>query len=238
MSKKIWELYPALTRAIKATHDQTIRETGDAMFYCHDMDHVIRVANMAMEIAEDETVGRLAAVAALCHNADRIIQKNRGLGPFGEVPYEDVVALVSEWLDTEGLKFERVVVIEAVLGHSEKNSPGDNAVLICLKDADRLINIGADCILRKAQYWGDKLPVVDPIHLLNNPGARFTAPGSILKALWFDAKDFMAEDGPAALRLPKARKIGAVRARFWQLFIDEVVGQREDEGLVPYPTFE
>jgi hypothetical protein len=236
---KIWEMYLSLVAAVKQTHDETVRDTGEPMFYCHDFDHVVRVAERAIAIAEDEDVGRLTAVAALCQNADRILQKVGGLGPFGKVPDPDIIALVEEWLDNEPAGSfchqDRTLVVNAVLHHSERNSPNDSPILICLKDADRTVNLEADVIVRKGQYFGDQLPVVDPVHLLGDPHATFMKPGSLLRALKFDVDDFRREGGVASLRLPKARKIAASRFQFLEMFLAEVLKQRLEAGLIPYP---
>ncbi len=235
---KIWEIYPNMVAAIKLTHSETVRKT-EAMFYCHDFDHVIRVADMAMRIAEDENVGRLAAVAALCHNADRILQKIRNLGPFGKVPDSDVIDLVNGWLNSETSESfsadDRALIIDAVLHHSERNSPNDSPVLVCLKDADRLVNTAPDIIFRKAQYWGDRLRVVDPVYLLGDPEATFARPGSLMRAILFDVEDFEKKEGVASLRLPKARKIAVKNFKFLRMFLDAVIEERMDVGLVPYP---
>lgn len=238
-SLKIWEIYPNLVAAIKRTHNETVRDTGEAMFYCHDFDHVIRVADMAMRIADDENAGRLAAVAALCHNADRILQKLGRLGPFGEVLDSDVVALVEQWLNNETDNWfrsdDRALIIDAVLHHPERNSETDSPVLVCLKDADRIVNTAPDIVVRKGQYFSDRLPVVDPVHLLKDPGATFVRPGSLMRAILFDVEDFEREGGVASLRLPKARKIAAKNFEFLRVFLNAVIEERVDSGLVPYP---
>ncbi len=232
-------MYPHLVSAIHITHSETIQETGEAMFYCHDFDHAVRVADRAMAIAEDAHAGRLAAVAALCHNADRILQKVGNLGPFGKVSDDEVAKLVRKWLNEEPAgsfqAYEVEFIIDAVLHHSERNSDNDSPVLICLKDADRTVNIEADVIIRKGQYFGDKLPVVDPVHLISDPKATFTRPGSLLRSLMFDIVDFQRTGGVASLRLPKARGIAASRFQFLEIFVATVLKQREEAGFIPYP---
>ncbi len=242
MQEKIWKLYPALTMAVERSHREAGARFKCVMFYCHDFDHVLRVADRAMIIAPDPYTGHMAGVAALCHNADRLLQREMNLGAFRKVDDARVRQLVEFWLSMEPLSTFSVadicVIVDAVLHHPERNSPTDSSVLMTLKDADRTVNIEADVIFRKGQYFGDALPTVDPTHLLNDPDATFTKPGSLLKSLEYDLVDFATEGGVASLRLPKAREIAERRFKFLKLFIDEVIEQRRDSGLIPYPTFE
>lgn len=236
--KRIWEMYPNLTRAIKKSHD----DMPTPMLYCHDFDHAIRVADRGMVIAPDEETGRLAAVAGLCHNADRILQKQANSGRDGKVADELVTAMVNEWLDTEPvdifLEEERKLILDAVLNHWKRNSPDDSLVLMTLQDADRTVNIEADCIIRRGGYWGDDLRVVDPVHLLNDPNANFKNPGSVLWTMKDEEACFMATEGVANLRLPKAREIAKSRFAFYRVFLEAVIKQRGEAGLIPYPTFD
>ena len=244
MKRKIWEMFPALCRAVNSTHNEYAKRLNVQMFHCHDFDHALRVANMAWVIAPDEKTGRLAAVAALCHNDDRLLQVETGVGPFGEVSRELRMKMIDGWLDAEPTgtfsASDRNTIIDAVMNHSKRNDQDgkDSLVLVTLKDADRLVNVEVDCIMRKAQYFGNSLRIVDPVNLLDDPKATFPKPGSAIRSLKLDLVDFQAEGGVASLRLPKAREIGKRRFAFWQLFLQEVVEQRQEMGLVPYPNFD
>jgi hypothetical protein len=236
--KRIWEMYPLLTRSIKKSHDAM----PSPMLYCHDFDHIIRVADRATVIAPDPKTGRLAAVAGLCHNADRILQKKAASGRDGKVSDELVTTMTNDWLDAEPVgtfpKEDRVLILDAVLNHWRRNSPDDSLVLMTLQDADRTVNIEADVIVRKGGYWGDDLRVVDPVNLLDDPKANFKNPGSVLWTMKDEEECFMAENGVANLRLPKARELARTRFAFYHQFFDAVIGQREEAGLIPYPVFD
>lgn len=239
---KVWELYPGLTRAINETHAKVAAEFKVAMFYAHDFNHVIRVANMAQLIAPDEETGRVAGIAALCHNADRIAQVVNILGPSGEVDRQTVEDIVEAWFNAEpNMTFtskERDIIFEAVMNHNKTNSNDDPPVWVTLMDADRVVNIEADDIFRKAQYYGNSLPAIDPVHFTNDPTASFKNPKSLLFSLYRDAVDFTTPGGIASIRQPKAIEIARRRAYFLKLFINEVMAQQVEDGLLPYPTFE
>ncbi|MDP2598711.1 MAG: hypothetical protein Q8P49_02685 [Candidatus Liptonbacteria bacterium] len=251
--ERAWELYPALTKAVKRTHDEAAEWLGGPMFHCHDFDHTLRVANYAMVIAPDEKTGKMAAIAGLCHNADRILQKKLKVGPFGKVPREDIEKMVRGWLtvefDTpkmrEGDPYrprfdtteEGRAIIDAVLNHGNKNGKGDSAVLITLMDANRLVNIEADVLVRDGQYFGDTLRVVDPVHLDKDPNASFRNLGSILRNS-VEKFDWEMEGGFVGIRLPKARELMKSRFIFLRLWIETVRAQREEAGLFPYPAFD
>lgn len=239
--KKIWELYPALTRAILDTHNEVGARHGVQMFWCHDFDHVIRVADCAQKIAEDEHVGRLAGVAALCHNADRILQIMIGLKAREKVDQTIISEMVYGWLNKEPENTfsveEKPLILHAVLCHDQPNGLDDSDVLVALVDADRVVNIEADVIVRAGQYMGDALRVVDPVHLLDDPTASFKDPKSILRILK-ENLDWEVEGGFVGIRLPKARELAKSRFAFLRLYLETVIKQREEMGLIPYPTFD
>ncbi len=235
---RIHEKYPRLTAAVRKTH----LDNGNS-FHAHDFDHALRVALMAERIADDPEVGRLAAIAGLCHNADRILQKMRGLAPNESVDDESVIDMVLRWLSAEEVSVAAFsaadvqLVIDAVLHHGNRNGENDSPVLIALMDADRIINMSADWILRNVQYLISlPIPVVDPVHLMDTPGQTFRKPGSILSSMRLTVEDWVVPGGFVGIRLPKARAIALERITFVRYFIAEVLSQRADEGLVPYPA--
>ncbi len=212
------------------------------MLYCHDFDHVLRVGDRAIVIAVNEKSGRLAAAAGLCHNADRILQKQAGSGRSGKVADSDVVVMVNEWLNFEPpgtfSESDRAMIIDAVLNHSNRNDRGDGLVHMTLQDADRTVNIELDVIIRKGQYFGDDLRVVDPVHLLDDPDATYEAPGSILWTVKDDIECFEAKEGVASLRLPKSREYAKPLFDDAREYLRMVLRQRERAGLIAYPVID
>ncbi|MFH1162133.1 MAG: HD domain-containing protein [Candidatus Jorgensenbacteria bacterium] len=229
--KIVWELFPKLTEKVWSDHASAGMLGGS-----HDPDHAIRVAQMALVIADDPNIGRLAAAAGLCHNADRIIKKKTGTD-IHKVPDEDVRELVEEELSSEGLGSEEsAIIIGAVLGHKGKNGAGDHPVLITLMDADRLVNAEPDLIMRSGQHYHE-LPPVDPIHLWEDPEADYWHPKTVLRdvmetIVWLTPGD----DNPLYVRLPKARVIAAERKKFFDNFAATLVQCREETGFHPYPA--
>jgi len=236
-----WERYPNLTKAVKRTHEEAEREFNVQAFHCHDFFHAFRVSNWAEQIAPDPETARKAGVAGLLHNDDRILQVNLRLGFAGKVPEKLRVQMMNGWLDAEPvgtfLPEERAEIIDAVLKHSNRNGPNDSLVLITLMDADRLVNLEADCIIRNGQYFGNSLRVVDPVYLLDDPKATFRDPRSILRTMP-ERFDWEKEGGFVGLRLPKAREFAKRRFAFWRLFIQETIEQIKESGAVPFPDFE
>lgn len=236
--KHVWEICPHLTRAVKASHDALPWQ----MLHCHDFDHVLRVGDLAYRIAEDDTTARLSGAAGLCHNADRILQKQLGLDRNGHVEDNLVVEMVSAWLATEPTgtysEADRALIIDAVLHHGGPNKNDGSIVLATLQDADRVVNTDPDVLIRKGQYFGDDLRVIDPVHLCDDPKASFRDPRSILWTLGDEERCFMAESGVAALRNPKAREMAAENFTFYRQFIAETLRRREQAGLIPYPSFD
>ena len=133
---------------------------------------------------------------------------------------------------------QRMLIMDAVLHHGKRNGQDDSPVLVALQDADRVVNIGGDIAFRKGQFCGNALRVVDPVHLLSDPAANFKNPGSIAWTLHDDILCFGAEDGVASLRTPKGRAFAQRRLAAARAFLDEMLAQREEEGLIPFPTFD
>lgn len=236
--KRVWEIFPALTRAVKLSHEKL----PWPMLYCHDNDHVLRVGDRALVIAEDEESGRLAAAGGLTHNADRFLQKLAGSGRSGMVADSAVVAMVNDWLNAEPIgtfsESDRELIVDAVLKHSNRNSPADGLVHRTLQDADRTVNIELDVIIRKGQFFGDDMRVVDPVHLLDDPDATYKAPGSILWTVKDDIECFEAENGVASLRLPKAREYAKPLFAEARQYLHMVLRQRDRAGLIAYPVID
>src|SRR3989344_1367076 len=168
VNQKAIEMFPELWKAVYLRHLKSNILTGG-----HDPFHAARVGQYAFEIAEALEVARLAGVAGLCHNADRILQHDLKVSR-KDVPEEMVIVLVNEWLDFTDLSEEkRRLVVSAVLLHSLPHDPNDGLVLVSLKDADLLANLEPDVIMRAAQFYPD-FPVVDPVYWLSESSGYFS----------------------------------------------------------------
>ena len=226
--QKIIEIFPELWKKVYERHVKSQIVSG-----CHDPFHTARVGQYALTIAENETVARLAGIAGLCHNADRILQYDLGLGR-EDTPEELVITLVNEWFDVTDLsEKERSLVLDAVLKHSLPNNPDDSQVLITLKDAERLINLEPDTIMRTAHFFSD-FPVVDPVHWLSDPEATYREPRSVIKGLASCAEWGNFDDPKYGVRLPKARICAKKFADYLLDYIERVKECWEEAGLLPF----
>lgn len=228
---RIWNHYPDLTEAVRKSH------VGLGNLYGHTFDHALRVAHVATLITPDHMYAHLAGAAALCHNADRILQKKYDLGPYGKINEEEVIILLEDWLNSEPniSRSKYAIIVDAVLKHSEKNRNDDSPALIALKDADRIVNIEADLIMREGQMMPE-LQVVNPYTLLHDPDATYIEPGSVLRHIK-ELLDWDHENGPVGIRLPKARELAKSRFDFLKVYLEKVIEQRLEYGLIPYPPF-
>lgn len=235
MSLKIWEAYPGLASAVSHKHKQVGLINGG-----HDFDHALRVAQMAYVVAVDQSpkMALLAGVAGLLHNTDRILERALQIKSenISRVSDADVIhmalQMLNEWTDIAGE--EEHWVIDAVVNHGSKpNLLDDHLVTIALADADRLINMEPDIIIRGGQYHPD-IPVLDSVYIEATPGANYRDPKTVVCAI-ANCITWAAETGPYILRLPKARELGQERAGYLRTFIDTIKRQLADLGLVPYP---
>ncbi len=238
--KKIWEIFPKLAAAVREEH---LKEgmTGSG----HDFEHAARVGQYAYMVADDNYKA-LAGAAGLCHNADRILQKKLGIDRRSDVPEREIKNLIVGWLFTEWsfdpashpmmINVEKGVrllaVVDAVLKHGGKNDESDSPALIGLMDADRLVNIELDFIIRCGQFQPD-LPAVDFVHLLEDPTADYRNPKSVFRDIYHSLE--WDTDPRFALRTPKAIEMGKERFAMLRLYIETLKKQIEASGLVPYP---
>jgi len=225
-NKKIIEIFPELWKKVYERHVESNILSG-----CHDPFHAARVGQCALNIAENEKIAELSGIAGLCHNADRILQQDLEIGR-EDVPEEMVLVLINEWLDSTNLSEKnRSLVIDAVLKHSLENDPNDSQVLVALKDADRLVNIEPDVIMRAAQFFSDFL-VVDPTHWLSDPKATFKEPKSVIKGLSQNTEWGNFEDPKFGIRLPKAQIIAKKLTDYLLEYIERVKECWEKTGLL------
>lgn len=238
---KIWEVYPKLFALVKENH-RTLKMDGTG----HPFDHTLSVGQIAVNIAEDETVARLAGAAGLCHNADRLHQQQRKTSKADSeshvkatmIPQEDTVALIMNWLDWSGefTTEEEERIVSAVLLHSGFNVENCDPVLVALQDADRCVCSMTSVILDIAQFWS-ALPTIDPEWLTGDPTAHsYKNPKSVLKNLEC-RYDWVDRTSKVCVRLPKAWKLMARYVAYIREFVAEVESQRAEIGLWPdYPV--
>lgn len=242
---KIWEVYPRLFVLVRNKHNALEMDgTG------HPFDHVVQVAQSAITIAQDDTTARLAGAAAMCHNADRLLQKEKDSNNADSeahvtakmIPREETVGLIQRWLDASG-EFgarERERIVSAVLLHSGPNVADCDPILIALQDADRIVCSMASAIMDAAQFW-KALPSIDPKWITADPSDgkfnNYRTPKSAAHNLecrydWIDRGN-----AKFCVRLPKALDFMERRAGFYRQYLAEIANQRAEIGLYPdYPA--
>jgi len=225
---RMWKRFPQLFEAVKADHERA------GLFRGHDIYHALRVAEWALRIAYDEWSDRrlaeLAGIAGLCYNADHIIREERG----DDMKPEETHSLVERWLAHTLLTPEETeTVIAAVMGHAGINSDTDSRVLIALMDADRVVNLDSDVIIRSGRYHTD-VPAIDYVHFLQDPEATYLEPKSTLRDI-SHCLDWIEEGGRVCVRTRLGKELGKERALFLQTFFGTIEKQLTDVGLLPYP---
>lgn len=212
--------YGPLITAVRADH----REQG-AIGGGHDFFHALRVAGRVLNFVEDPIIAELAWVAAICHNTDRIygdVFKEMALSRYKEI-FLDVFP-EAKWGFIE----------DAIHKHSGPNDVDDSPVLIALQDADRIVNLEPDLPMRSGAHY-HRLPVANPRFIREcDPEATYRDPKTVLH----DVKcslDWVAEEGPVAIRTPKAREIALPLAEHFRRGVELLAECVADAGLDPYP---
>lgn len=207
----------------------------------HNWDHTFRVAQHALNIAEDDDVGRLGGGAALGHGADRILEYRHNAGPatssVSKVPWEESLALLNTWFDESGefTSDERARMINAIRYHSGPNRENSDPVLDVLQAADRITCSDIAELILTGRFMST-LPAYDPIHLMDDPTAHpFKNPKSayrnmFLRFEWADPNNRMF-----GVRPPKARALMKERIEALRAFDDVLKRNREQAGVWPYP---
>lgn len=229
-STRIWEHFPIVFAAIRQSHE-LVGLSGH-----HDIHHAARVGQMAFQIAleewRDEETAHQAGLAGLCHNADRIMEIGR-YGEFRgeEMPLDD---LVNRWLDQDRIHADaRAAVLKAVKGHANINQVDDSCVQIALMDADRVVNLSLDAVMRSAQHH-KSLQTVDYQHALSNPNAQYSSPQSVLKGLWFHT-EWADPTTNVCVRTHYGKREAQKRLTLIQQYMENVLSQITDEGFFPLP---
>lgn len=228
---RIWELCPGIARNVAQKHEEV------GLVGHHDWIHAFRVGEVAYQVARlewnDNNVSSLAGIAGLCHNADRLLQKELGIGR-REVPRELATALVTSWMLGRSFFQEEIsIVVDAVLKHDGRNSSDDSRVLIALMDADRVVNLDVDLFPRSGQFYHD-LPVVDYEHLLDDPEATYRNPKSVLRDIAYSL-DWVDPTSPVCVRTRLGTKMAQERAQVFRIFFEALKAQLMEEGMHPYP---
>ena len=229
---KIWDLFPKLTRTVLDTHELCMMYNG------HPFDHTLNVAQTALFIADNELIGRLAGAAGLCHNADRILQKQLGIGR-KDVPADKVTDLVLDWLEMsdEFTGQEEDRILAAVQLHSGPNLDDGDEVLVALQDADRIVCASASEFMAAGQFRPD-IPVIDTTHIADEFGdPDFKSPKCVARDL-LSRKDWIDPASKVCVRLPKALELMKSRVAFTMAYLEMIKSQRAEVGLWPdYPKF-
>lgn len=97
-------------------------------------------------------------------------------------------------------------VIEAVFSHDGKNDEDDDPVLICLMDADRVVNCRPDGALRSAQFYHE-YPVLDPILWDKDPTADYRNPKTVLKDMMMSSEEWAMKGTPVSVRTRLGRQL-------------------------------
>jgi len=230
------KLYPKLTEAVRKDHIEF-----DMVATGHDFDHTLQVKQTARVIAPDEYTGWIASAAAICHNADRLLEKRRGDVGRKKVPECEVVAMVLRWLNA-GETFseqEIVIILRAVQKHSGPNLADGDLVLMTLQDADRVVCSMPDVIMCATQFRPD-LRAIHPKWLTcdpNNPTNPYRDPQSVLHSMecWYDWAD--PNNSKFCVRLPRARVLMEENVAFLRMYIERIKTQRAKIDLYPdYPV--
>ena len=225
---RIWEQNPEVARLVQASHRELKMQGG------HDICHAMRVGETARMIAlnqwQDEHVAELAGLAGLCHNADRLEQKRLNIGR-REVPHEAVEKLISSWLAGIYLGKEREgLILQAVLRHDGRNDIDDSPVQIALMDADRVVNLAPDVIIRAGQFLPD-LPAVDYVNWLSDPEATYKEPRTVLRDI-SHCLEWVDPASPFCVRTKLGKKMAGRRAAFLRLFFNQLKTNLEEVGLL------
>lgn len=216
-TRQLWKEFLRLVSVVRQ-HHATMKKPEEV----HDFLHALIVAQYCDIIAENQDIGKLAFVAGICHNTDRL---------FPEV-FVDV--MVRYYLDnlTDLREPEKRLIVEAVINHSKPNDPNDNPVTVVLKDADRLAIIGPNSYMRAGQALYN-YPAYNPGYIAeSDPLATWKKPKNVLNAVkfWLEWESW--------LRAPKAKELAKPWFDKLREFIKGIEDQLKEVDLLPYPFLE
>lgn len=210
------EKFGNLYLKIKKIHESIIAR--GASTHGHGFDHDLMVAQYGFLISENNRKGELAWIAGMMHSLDR------HFSPQIEMD------IINECLGVvELFEIEKDDIKIALDKHSKPNDPLDSALLIALKDADRLANIGAINLIRGGQHRPN-IPACIPETLgALHPDSTFKNLKSCYDATFYNL------GWEQMLRLPKAKEIAKKYFDFIREFQALVVEQFREVGLYPWP---
>ena len=212
--------YRALYDAVKKTHEDILAAGKTTVG--HGWDHDLRVAQTGALIAESPRVGEMAWCVGLMHSTDR---------HYGERTEEVLHGYFALLPKNEFVVGESVMMWNALIEHSKKNSDADNPVTVALKDADRLANLGIMNLFRCGQHHPD-IPACIPEYLGRvHPNSTFKKPMSC-----YDAVHVANMPWEAMLRLPKAKEMGRKEFDFYRKILQRCTDEMEEVGLYPFPS--
>ncbi len=220
-----------MVASLSLVHDR-VAKAHEGVHGGHDIHHVVRVATWAKRIAldewNDEHIAYLAEIAALCHNADRLLESKYGRGNAFVPAIEE---LILSWL--EGISISSndcAILFEAVLGHNKPNDDNHSRVQIALMDADKLTNMAMDLIIRSAQLYHDQ-PAVDMEWYVSDSNVTYRNPGSCLKDIWYTL-EWVDPKTRFCFRTRLGWEVGKKRAFHIEGFINLLKGQLTEDGIV------
>lgn len=195
----------------------------------HDISHLIRTMNIAVNLCEKENGDKLVVgIAAFLHDIHRIMQNETGKF----VSPKDSLPKVKEILNNTDLSEEDInKICYCIEYHEEYNWNGNNVSdinTLILQDADNLDAIGAIGIGRTFSYGGaHKVLMYDETVPLNTDEDYSEANGDDPSTIHhFYHKLFRLADN---MNTDSAKKQAIERTEFMKQFVDEFL--KEWEGI-------
>lgn len=210
-------LFGVIAQAHKDAHDG------------HDLCHAARVANIAGCVAREEFgsehLASLSVMAGLCHNADHLLRKELDRKPSPD----EIGERIHLWLMRTTLSSEnKDMIVTAVVQHNGKNDPHHHPVTICLRDADRIVNLDLDVVIRSGQFY-HALPAVDYVNFLSDPEANYKNPKSCLYDISL-CLEWVDPTNPFCMQTKTGMQLGLLRAKKLQQYFDDLKGQLQEYG--------
>lgn len=197
----------------------------------HDIEHVKRVTHYGgviyrAEWPGDERGAQITEFTCLFHNADRVLEKRIGK--------ENVTrALIGEqvrrWFSPLYvlLEGEQETVLNAVLAHNDKNKPDHSNVAKALRDADRVVNLELDVVIRAGQRYHEK-PPLDYDRFFRRP-PDFNNPQTVMEDLALSL-EWVDPSLPHCMQTPTGMKLGMERAAALHYYFNTLKYQLKESG--------
>lgn len=197
----------------------------------HDIYHVLRVLHFGRIIyrAEwgDEQGAQLTGLACACHNADRILEKRLSTK---DVPRNEIEKLVYYWLEPTNLNHLEVeTILNSVLLHNGKNSEEHTNITKALRDADRVVNLELDVIIRSAQLHSN-IPPVDYNCFYKQP-PNYRNPETVIEDLAL-CLEWVELGNPFSMQTPTGWRLAEENAEDLQWFFEKLKRQLKKSGFL------